>query len=299
MTSHHSRRQYDPDTLHSLISTAVGKIEEYQPSVFTVTGKLVSLPPKGQALVIGDLHGDLTSLKTILKEANFESGRPPNGPYYAIFLGDYIDRGYQQIEVMATVLNLLNNLPDRVILLRGNHEGPSDIEVSPHDFPLWLERLYGEEGSKLYLSFRELFDHLYTAVIVQGKALLLHGGIPTEAEGLLDIAYAHQKHPEQSHLTEILWNDPSDFPGVTSSSRGIGNMFGIDITSSFLDKIGVDMLIRGHQPCDQGYSYHDGRILTLFSCKLPHYRNSHAAYLLTPLNEPFDRRTLGTHIHKI
>lgn len=182
MTSHHSGRQYDPDTLHSLISTAVGKIEEYQPSVFTVTGKLVSLPPKGQALVIGDLHGDLTSLKSILRESNFESGRPPNGPYYAIFLGDYVDRGYKQIEVMATVLNLLKNLPDRVILLRGNHEGPSDIGVSPHDFPLWLERLYGEEGSKLYMSFRELFNHLYTAVIVQGKALLLHGGIPTEAK---------------------------------------------------------------------------------------------------------------------
>ena len=37
-----------------------------------VEGRLVKLPPSGEALVIGDLHGDLKSLKRIDKGENLE-----------------------------------------------------------------------------------------------------------------------------------------------------------------------------------------------------------------------------------
>lgn len=32
-------------------------------------------------------------------------------------------------------------------------------------------------------------------------------------------------------------------------------MFGPDVASEFLDKIGVQTLIRGHEPCDEGYKW--------------------------------------------
>jgi len=34
-----------------------------------ITGRLVHLPPRGEAIIIGDLHGDLKSLEYILRKS--------------------------------------------------------------------------------------------------------------------------------------------------------------------------------------------------------------------------------------
>lgn len=287
----------DTESLKELISDSI-QVLDAQRSSLNVTGRLVFLPREGHAFVLGDLHGDMKTLQEILRDSHLKETAAKNSSTYVIFLGDYIDRGIGQIEVMATVLSLLVNLPDQVVLLRGNHEGPDDIPVYPHDFPQVLARRYGQDSRALYALFKKLFNYMYTAVVVESKALLLHGGIPTLAQGLVDIAYAHEKHPEDSHLAEILWNDPSPLSGVTRSrTRGIGLKFGADVASQFLDEIGVQTLIRGHEPCPEGYYFNNSRVLTLFSCKL--YRNNHAAYLYMPLNEQFDSLTLKRYIHQV
>jgi protein phosphatase len=287
------------ESLKELISKSI-QVLKAQQSFLNVTGRLVYLPQEGYALVIGDLHGDLETLQAILRDTHFKETAAKNSSAYVVFLGDYIDRGPRQVEVIATVLNLLVNLPNQVVLLRGNHEGPDDLPVYPHDFPEVLATRYGQDSEALYALFKELFNYLYTAVVVERKALILHGGIPTNAQGLADIAYAHEKHPEESYLTEIIWNDPSTLNGVIRArSRGVGKKFGADIASQFLDAIGVQTLIRGHEQYPEGYYFNNSRVLTLFSCKLPLYRNSHGAYLYIPLNEQFDSLTLKRYIHQV
>lgn len=260
-----------------------------------VEGKLVKLPPSGEALVVGDLHGDVASLNRIVKREKLER-RLDQGNLFLICLGDYIDRGPHQIQVLNKLLKYMISFPSQVILLRGNHEGPVDIKISPHDFPHQLAHQYGREWNTIYTSFRCLFDKLNTACIIPGKALLLHGGIPSKANSLNDLAYAHINHPHLSHLEEILWNDPSTLPGIQYSFRGHGKLFGVDIASSFLSKLGVEILIRGHECFDDGYYFHNSKILTLFSCKLPTYRNKELAYLHLPLDLNFDRNTLQQYI---
>ena len=56
---------------------------------------------------------------------------------------------------------------------------------------------------------------------------------------------AHITHPETSHLEEVLWNDPSDLPGINMSFRGSGKRFGPDIAHEFLETFGLKMLSGG------------------------------------------------------
>lgn len=262
-------------------------------------GRLCTIPPKGEAVIIGDVHGDLRTLEKILVQTNAIERLFEHDDFYLICLGDYIDRGPNQVEVITSLLNLMTLYPSKVILLRGNHEGPKDLQVIPHEFPEVLRRIYGRGAPSFYDKFLLLFEYMYTAAIIEGKALLVHGGIPVNAECLEDIAYAHIHHPEKNFLTEILWNDLWDQPGYTKSTRGAGMVVGTDVTEKFLSKIGVNFLVRGHESRDAGYSIADGKVLTLFSCKIPQYRNRKAAYLQIPLDVPFNEDVLEDYIIQI
>lgn len=285
--------------LHSLIGESVQAIRDRQDSLLEVTGKLVRLPETGEALILGDLHGDLETFRRILRETKFIEKVEDGRRLFLVCLGDYIDRGPGQVELMKELLELLVSYPGNVVLLRGNHEGPRDLEVRPHDFPDVLRSKLGGEWRSVYESFRELFDELYTACVLDERALLLHGGIPSNAESLDEVAWAHRAHPESGHLAEILWNDPSTLPGVNYSFRGTGKLVGEDVSCGFLDRVGVDVLVRGHECFEEGFHFHGNRVLTLFSCKLPVYRNGYAAYLRVPLNEAFNRETLQLGIHRV
>merc|ERR1711937_724742 len=77
--------------------------------------------------------------------------------------------------------------------------------------------------------------------------------------------------PEQeSVLQDLLWSDPLEPEGFESSERGAGVMWGPDITDQFLELNNLDMIIRAHQMCNDGYRMqHNGKVLTVFSA--PNY----------------------------
>jgi len=255
-----------------------------------IMGRLVQLPPTSEAVIIGDLHGDLKSLIHILDETKFMEKASNRNERYLIFLGDYGDRGLRSPEVYHIVLSLKTLFPGKVILLQGNHEGPEDLLPYPHDLPYHLQRRFGEDWRDIYAKLSGLFREFYTAVIVQERCLMLHGGVPSKAKGIEDLAYAYRKHPVESHLEEILWSDPAEgIKGTLHSPRGAGRLFGEDVTSPFLKSLGVKFLIRGHEPAGEGYKIsHGGKILTLFSRKGAPYHNFHGAYLAFNLSWNFD-----------
>jgi len=255
-----------------------------------ITGRLVEASPEGEAIFIGDLHGDLDSLTQILRASDFLCKAQSGKPTLLIFLGDYGDRGVYSVEVYYVVLRLKESFPNNVVLMRGNHEGPDDLLASPHDLPFYLQNRFGEGWTDAYLKLKELFNHLYTAVIVRDRCVVLHGGVPSQAKSLDDIAYAHLKHPNESHLEEILWSDPEEnLEGTYPSPRGAGKLFGEDVTARFLDLLRVKFLIRGHEPADEGFKInHSGRILTLFSRRGEPYFNSKGAFLQLDLSSQFE-----------
>ena len=271
------------DELLKLVKNTIQLLaeENIQVGSLRITGKLVRAPPIGEAIIVGDIHGDLESLIYILKNSKFMKKACGDEDILLIFLGDYGDRGLHSPEVYYVVLKLKELFPKRVVLMRGNHEGPDDLLAYPHDLPTHLNMKFGERGPNVYSKLRELFNYLYTGVLIDERYILLHGGVPSQASTTDDIAYAHEKHPSERHLEEILWSDPLDgIKGTYPSTRGAGRLFGENITDKLLELFKIKALIRGHEPSGDGFkTNHSGKVITIFSRRGPPYYNDYGAYL--------------------
>jgi protein phosphatase len=239
----------------------------------------VTLPLRGVATIVGDLHGDVTSLHAIIESSDFMAEASEKKDRLLIFLGDYGDRGIYGPELYYYVLTLKSKLPDQVILMRGNHEGPDDLPCYPYDLELQFEDRFGREGLALHQRLRELMQKMYHLVILENAYLLTHGGVPIGGPSLGDLHSARDDHPGRDTLAQLLWNDPREgLKGHLPSPRGCGYLFGADVTERMLHTTGANVLIRGHEPCDGVKPFHNGLGLTVFSCK-GIYRNSKAAFL--------------------
>ena len=280
--------------LHTLQSSSIESFNS-QRDHFDVKGRVITLDPRQRYIIFGDLHGDYDNFKNILKTHRILNLIRQQRAI-VVFLGDYIDRGPKQIELITILLNLFVKFPQNIVLLRGNHEGPVDLPCTPRDFTNKLSNLLGPEAKKIEIGFQSIFDNMYSAAVIPHKALFLHGGIPIQAESLHDINIAHEVHPDKPYLEEILWNDPMDNKGSEVSPRGAGHYFGPDITDEFLSRIQVKSLIRGHQSCKEGYKIDHGKIITLFSCKLRNYRNHAGAIMITKRDASFEVDSLRESI---
>jgi len=236
-------------------------------------------------VVVGDIHGDYYSFSVALKLAE-EAGALESG--VIVFLGDYVDRGPPegQVAVVAEIASLIDSLgPERVVALRGNHEPPEGLEPFPHDYGDALASVYGESrANEAYALSRRLFDSMPHAAIAEGKAVFLHGGLPVSGFELGVEGYLAANREPWSNFVEILWNDPTDEPiKYVDSPRGIGYLFGREITEKALQVIGAKRVVRGHEAAEEGYKVnHDGLVLTLFSRLGPPYYNAAAAALACP-----------------
>ena len=286
----------------ALIEEAKGVLEAEKES--RAQSGLIRISPRAvkNVVVVGDLHGDMESLVHILKDIeDLNADR-------IVFLGDYGDRGSESVEVYYLLLKLKvsegkgKEKEKKIIMLRGNHEGPPDMPVMPHDLPFLFTARYGVRGKEVYEKLKELWEYLPYAVLVEGRYLMLHGGLPVNVDSIEDIAFAHDSHPASSNFEEILWSDPVEGKGNFYSMRGAGRMFGEDVTERGLRALGVKTLIRSHEPCEGVEVKQGGKVLTLSSRKGAPYFNTRASYLIldeTALREAKDAEELARSAARI
>ncbi|KAK6296287.1 hypothetical protein J4Q44_G00340000 [Coregonus suidteri] len=237
----------------------------------------ITLKETEKITICGDTHGQFYDLLNI-----FELNGLPSETNPYLFNGDFVDRGSFSLEVILTLFGfklllpdsfyLLREvsmlLPDSFYLLRGNHETDN------------MNQMYGFEGevkakytTPMFTLFSEVFQWLPLAQCINGKVLVMHGGLFSEDGVMLDDLRKidrNRQPPDSGPMCDLLWSDPQPQNGRSVSKRGVSCQFGPDVTERFLEQNNLDYIVRSHEVKAEGYEVtHSGKCITVFSA--PNY----------------------------
>ena len=158
--------------------------------------------------ICGDVHGQYTDLLRLFEYGGF----PPEANY--LFLGDYVDRGKQSLEVVCLLFAYKIKYPENFFLLRGNHECAG------------INRIYGfydecrrRFSVKMWKQFCNTFNCLPCTAVIDDKIICMHGGLSPELSQMEQIANISRPCdvPDTGLLCDILWSDPD--PSITVGER--------------------------------------------------------------------------------
>jgi hypothetical protein len=124
---------------------------------------------KAPITVVGDVHGQFYDVLEFLKVG----GLPPHTSY--LFMGDFVDRGYFSLQTIALLGCLKLRFPDRVALIRGNHESRNCTKV--YGFYEECRSRFGENGMEVWHAFTSMFDYIPISALIDGKIFCTHGGM--------------------------------------------------------------------------------------------------------------------------
>ena len=261
----------------------------------------------GPVLYVGDIHGFYVSLMNAFKVAEIKKVNT------IVFLGDYADRGPDQLKCLLKVMDtfarsegyrntgILRNYiqeekyPFKVIALRGNHED-SEINIkygfkedllNKHKFPVFPSE-----------TLDKLYSNLPLIATTRWKTMGVHGGIPKPREGLsvsnLPRYLITKRTPLHIDSVELMkevyqiqWNDPY-FGNDNSESEFRESFRGINIyeynkaaLEEFLKFNSYLRLVRAHETTRDGYEIHwDNKLVHIFSASPYFDRVKQAAYFL-------------------
>ena len=131
-----------------------------------------------------------------------------------LFLGDYVDRGKQSLEVVCLLFAYKIKYPENFFILRGNHECAG------------INRIYGfydecrrRFSVKIWKAFCNTFNCLPCTAVIDDKIICMHGGLSPELSQMEQIANIARPCdvPDTGLLCDILWADPD--PSISVSTK--------------------------------------------------------------------------------
>jgi len=231
--------------------------------------------------VFGDIHGQFRDLLLFFRA--FGAPDEHDAPNF-VFNGDFVDRGEHQLEVIGLLLALKVLLPEKVWLVRGNHE---DRYMSKrYGFQDECRRRLGGDGPKLFELFHKTFSLLPLACVVAKRVLVVHGGIGDGQWTLADLQAVkrplgddHLQDPDKAWIWNLMWSDPIEDDddreggvfGVHESPRGgISTQFGWNVTKMFCARNGLSLVVRSHQSKADSLGFdimHENLLIRVFSAR--------------------------------
>ena len=235
--------------------------------------------------ICGDIHGQFDDLTELFNKG----GKCPDTNY--LFLGDFVDRGFNSVETFLLLLALKVRYPERITLIRGNHETRQITQV--YGFYDECMRKYGSINVWRYCT--EIFDYLPISAIIDGKIFCIHGGLSPTIDTIDEIRNIDRKQevPHDGAMCDLLWSDPDqDQKGFGISPRGAGYLFGEDVVNTFRELNKIDLIARAHQLVMEGYKMmFNGKLVTIWSAPNYCYRCGNMASILK-LDEDLNQNTI-------
>ncbi|KAL7561130.1 hypothetical protein ACA910_009185 [Epithemia clementina (nom. ined.)] len=275
----------DPEKSYTDLEVWLSKLKEGTPLTESEVKTLTELarerllqesnvqPVPAPVTICGDIHGQWHDLMELFRIG----GSAPDTNY--LFMGDYVDRGYYSVETVSLLVCLKVRYPDRVFILRGNHESRQITQV--YGFYDECVRKYG--SANVWKLFTDLFDYFPLTAVVENAIFCLHGGLSPSIDTLDHVRQLDrvQEVPHEGPMCDLLWSDPDDRSGWGISPRGAGFTFGADISAAYNHRNGLQMVARAHQLVMEGYNWsHEGAVVTIFSAPNYCYRCGNLAAIL-------------------
>lgn len=252
---------YSADQIEQIAHLAMESFEDQQ----------TLLELNGPIFVCGDIHGQYADLLRI-----FHACGPPHKKRY-LFLGDYVDRGRNSLEVICLLFACKVQYPEHIFMLRGNHE-ITHINRAYGFFDELSRRFGNDRAEELWLKFNDAFAFMPLAATIGGKILCMHGGISPHLQSLNDIRDLKRPIPiiiEPGLIQDLLWADPNLLPSnegfVHNYFRNCSVLFSEEALKKTMASLKISLIIRAHQVAQYGYDMFCGqRMVTIFSAARYH-----------------------------
>mmetsp|Transcript_9998 Transcript_9998/g.11479 ORF Transcript_9998/g.11479 Transcript_9998/m.11479 type:complete len:308 (+) Transcript_9998:453-1376(+) len=223
--------------------------------------------------ICGDIHGQFYDLIELFNVG----GECPSTNY--LFMGDFVDRGFFSVETFLLLLALKVRYPDRITLIRGNHESRQITQV--YGFYDECLKKYGSVNVWRYCT--DIFDYLSLSAIIEDRIFCVHGGLSPSINTLDQIRIIDRKQevPHDGAMCDLMWSDPEDIDGWGLSPRGAGYLFGKDVVEKFNTTNNIDLICRAHQLVMEGYKWmFNEALVTVWSAPNYCYRCGNVAAIL-------------------
>jgi protein phosphatase len=286
--------EHDANDLEGLGRTLVSLCGEVEP-ILRSEPRHSTIP--SPCYVFGDIHGNYRDLHYFMQNlVTFNDMRYTSHRF--VFLGDYVDRGEFSVEVIAYLFAIKVLAPEKVLLLRGNHEDTlvsGDLgSYGATSFRAQCRKLFGAiVGEDLWRKASRAFAYLPLTANIDKKIFCTHGGLPRFRGGAdnrletlsrsdfpaLESFFQVPERESQEQLqlrqaaTDTCWSDPAeddstlDAFGFGPNPRGNGViLFGAKAVEQFLDRYGFEYIFRAHQEKSDGLKLSkSARVFTIFS----------------------------------
>jgi hypothetical protein len=231
-----------------IMDTAADIFKE-EPTLHRLTGEFV---------VIGDLSGSILDLLRVIRHY----GPPPLHNY--LFLGNLINNGQFNTQVLGLAYVLKCVWPTNVYILRGSDEFAESADV--YGLKDELDLLYGEDNG-IYKAALRAFSYLPLAAVLNQEAFCVSGGIGREVANINVITTVRRPVDVSGVpiVADLMWSETTDLlPMFLPASRTYATLFGVQAATEFLHKNELKIILRGHQLAAQGCNLQmGGKVVTI------------------------------------
>ncbi|MET0052810.1 MAG: metallophosphoesterase [Candidatus Thiodiazotropha sp.] len=211
-------------------------------------GAVLTLPDNLTPIIVGDLHGRVDNLLSLLSQNQFLEGLE-SGEACLVILGDAVhsetEGRYEEMEssilIMDLILQLKARFPQQVFYLRGNHDGFSDdiAKGGVLQGMLWKKALNKSRG-KEYRKAMERFYERLPLLAWSGQMICCHAAPPTSRTAPISLVSMRNQPGLVHEVTRNRLQTPSRPGGYTKGDvRRLRKLFELDPETP---------LIVGHTP---------------------------------------------------